>query len=154
MCVIEHDGCATADDIEDPHDRAHPADGPDRLLLLVDDDDDVRLLLGGFLRSVGYEAIEACDGADALAMLRSSTRRPVAIITDLAMPRLDGWAFIEAVRADRSLDAIPIIVVSSSACPPSGIRCLCKPLSPDQLLDALTGLGVPPPHGDRRAVQR
>lgn len=148
MSVIERDRHTTADGLEgEGDDRTHATDGGSRLLLLVDDDDDVRLLLGDFLRSVGYETIEARDGADALAMLRSGIRQPIAVVTDLAMPRLDGWSFIEAVRADRRFDAIPIVVVSASACPPSGVRCLCKPLAPHRLIDALVRLGAPPPQG-------
>lgn len=113
----------------------------------MDDDEDVRLLLGDFLRSAGYETIEACDGVDALAILRTGVRLPIAIITDLAMPRLDGWKFIETVHAEGRFAAIPIIVVSSSACPPPGIHYLCKPLTCDRLIDVLAGLGAPPPAG-------
>lgn len=146
MSGIERDRRTTTGGLEDEaDDRAHATEGGGYLLLLVDDDDDIRLLLGDILRSVGYETVEAHDGADALAMLRGGTRPPVAIITDLAMPRLDGWGFIAAVRAEGRFDAIPIVVVSASAGPPSGVRCLCKPVTRDRLIDALAELGAPPP---------
>jgi two-component system, chemotaxis family, chemotaxis protein CheY len=144
MSGIEREQRTTAHGLEeevgDPPHTTHES-----RLLLVDDDDDIRPLLGDFLRSAGYEISEARDGADALAMLHGTISEPAAIITDLAMPRLDGWRFIEAVRADRRFDAILILVVSASAGPPSGVCCLGKPLAPARLIDALAGLGVAPP---------
>lgn len=145
MSVIERHRRTSADGHrQEEDDRVDATDGG-RLLLLVDDDEDARLLLGEFLRAVGYELIEARDGADALATLRTGLRLPTAIITDLAMPRLDGWHFIEAVRADGRFAEIPIVVVSASSCPPSGVCCLCKPLERARLMDALVGIGAPPP---------
>lgn len=146
MSVIERYRRTTADGLEDEDEEAaRTTDGGP--LLLVDDDEDIRVLLGDFLCSAGYEIIEACDGADALATLRACSRRPIAIVTDLAMPRLDGWSFIKAIRDDDRFAAIPIVVVSASACPPPGLRCLCKPLERKQLIDALAGLGAPPGAG-------
>lgn len=155
MSGIEQEQRTTADGLDDEvGDRPPAADVGRRLLLLVDDDEDIRPLLGDFLRSAGYEISEARDGADALAMLHGALPEPAAIITDLAMPRLDGWRFIEAVRADRRFDAISIVVVSASAGPPSGVCCLAKPLAPGRLIDALAGLGVLPPRRGWSADRR
>lgn len=145
MSVIERDRRKSADGDEgEGEGRDHAIDGGP-LLLLVDDDDDIRSLLGDFLRGLGYETIESHDGADALAALRTDIRLPMAIITDLAMPRLDGWSFIAAVRADRRLAGIPIVVVSASTCPPPAVLSLCKPLQRDRLVNALAVIGAPPP---------
>jgi CheY-like chemotaxis protein len=111
-------------------------------LLIVDDDDDVRVLLSDLLRVGGYAVMEAHDGADALAQLGCTARLPLAILTDLSMPGVDGWQLIERVRQDPRWSAIPIVVISSSMSPPTGICCLRKPVGRELLMHALTGIGV------------
>jgi CheY-like chemotaxis protein len=115
-----------------------------RTLLIVDDDDDVRCLMRGRLDVLGYDVIEGRDGADALVQLRVAIRLPAAILTDLAMPWLDGWRFIETIRGDDRWSAIPIIVISASTNPPAGICCLRKPLVQELLMKALAELGAGP----------
>lgn len=112
------------------------------MLLIVDDDDDVRALISSLLHAGGYAVLEARDGAHALDQLRSASRLPVAILTDLSMPGVDGWQLIERVRKDPCLFAIPIVVISSSMSPPAGVCCIRKPVGRDALMNALTGLGV------------
>jgi CheY-like chemotaxis protein len=112
------------------------------ILLIVDDDDDVRALIGNLLHASGYAVLEACDGADALAQLRGAARLPVAILTDLSMPGVDGWQLIERVREDPRLFAIPVVVISSSMSPPTGVCCLRKPVGREALMHALTGIGA------------
>ena len=111
-------------------------------LLIVDDDDDVRALISNLLRANGYAVLEASDGADALAQLGSAARLPVAILTDLSMPGVDGWQFIERVRKDPRFFLIPVVVISSSMSPPTGVCCLRKPVRRESLMHALTGIGV------------
>jgi CheY-like chemotaxis protein len=112
------------------------------MLLIVDDDDDVRALISNLLCAGGYAVLEACDGADALDQLGGAAQLPVAILTDLSMPRVDGWQFIERVRNDPRWFAIPVVVISSSTSPPAGVCCLRKPVGRVALMHALTGLGV------------
>ena len=111
-------------------------------LLIVDDDDDLRGLVRDQLHAIGYDVIEARDGADALAQLRAAVRLPTAILTDLAMPRLDGWEFVGAVRGDDRWSGIPIIVISASTHPPAGIPCLSKPVGRGRLIQALADVGA------------
>jgi two-component system chemotaxis response regulator CheY len=124
-------------------DPAFDAERP--TLLIVDDDDDIRCLIRGQLDVIGYDVIEGRDGADALAQLREALRPPAAILTDLSMPRLDGWQFIETIRGDNRWSAIPIIVISASTNPPAGIRCLRKPLVRALLMKALAEVGAGAP---------
>jgi CheY-like chemotaxis protein len=112
------------------------------MLLIVDDDDDVRALISNLLHAGGYAVLEARDGADALDQLRAAARLPVAILTDLSMPGVDGWQLIERVRKDPRLFAIPVVVISSSLSLPTGVCCLRKPVGREALMRALTGLGV------------
>jgi two-component system chemotaxis sensor kinase CheA len=53
----------------------------------------------------------AVDGLEALEMLRAE--KADLIITDIQMPRLDGFGLVEAIKADSRLKGIPVIIVSS-----------------------------------------
>ena len=112
------------------------------ILLIVDDDDDVRILISDLLHKAGYSLMEARDGAEALSQLHGAPQLPAAILTDLSMPGIDGWQLIESVRSDPRLFAIPIIVISSSMSPPTGVCCLGKPVGHEALMRALIGIGV------------
>ncbi len=81
-----------------------------RRVLVVDDDDDFRTLVRAQLHNAGYEVLDARDAASALQIAR--TMRPDVITVDLLMPGLDGWEFIERLRAEAALARIPVIVVS------------------------------------------
>jgi two-component system, chemotaxis family, chemotaxis protein CheY len=124
--------------------RPVEAAGERSIVLIVDDDEDVRFSTSGVLCAVGYDVIEACDGADALVRLLAAVRLPTAIITDLSMPRLDGWQFIDVLRADGRWLTIPIVVISASPDPPLGIPCLRKPVQRQVLLDTLVEAGAGP----------
>lgn len=79
-----------------------------KCVLLVDDDPSLRDLLSRQLGKMGFEAILAEDGIDALAKLRYTV--PKVIIADLQMPRMSGLEFIAVVR--RRFPAIPVIAIS------------------------------------------
>ena len=84
-----------------------------RRVLIVDDDDDFRDVMRQQLQHSGYMVFDARDAASALQIARSA--RPDVITVDLVMPGLDGWSFIETLRAEETLAAIPIVVVSGAA---------------------------------------
>jgi two-component system KDP operon response regulator KdpE len=77
------------------------------LILVVDDDPSIRQSLTRELALAGYEAIAAADGLDGKLLFEA--RRPDLVVTDLAMPRADGFAVIAAVR---QVDSTPIVVLS------------------------------------------
>jgi excisionase family DNA binding protein len=106
----------------------HGDDGP--LVLVIDDEDLVRETVCEFLTDEGYGVSLACDGAEALTLLRSGAVRPALIILDLKMPNLDGWRFREEQAADPALAAIPVIVVTAapSASVSGAAAILRKPL--------------------------
>jgi two-component system response regulator MprA len=80
-----------------------------RRVLVVDDEPQVRATVREALTLEGYEVAEASNGAEALALL--STAQPEAIVLDLWMPVMDGWAFRRAQLA--SHPHIPVIVISA-----------------------------------------
>ena len=80
-------------------------------VLVVDDDQSLRELLRLHLSAAGYAVSTASDGIEAgYAVLKSL---PDLIITDVNMPHMDGYQFVEALKADKSLPKIPVIFLTS-----------------------------------------
>jgi len=81
-------------------------------VLLADDNPDLRTYIHGLLKSsFEVEAVE--DGEAALRAARA--RRPDVILSDVMMPRLDGFGFLREVRADAALRSVPFILLSARA---------------------------------------
>ena len=80
-------------------------------ILVVDDSITSRSLERSILEAHGYRVRVAVDGLEALELLRAE--KADLIITDIQMPRLDGFGLVEAVKADPELKGIPMIIVSS-----------------------------------------
>jgi two-component system, chemotaxis family, chemotaxis protein CheY len=92
-------------------------DRVEKKVLLVEDDLDLRDVVQDVLEEEGYDVIPAADGRQALEYLRVSSRNddaPALLILDLMMPIVSGWAVLEAMRSDPSLQ-VPVIVVSAGA---------------------------------------
>ena len=66
--------------------------------MVVDDDPEIRSSLGELLEDEGYEVVAACDGLEALRMLRNGDK-PSVILLDLMMPNMDGWETARELRA-------------------------------------------------------
>jgi CheY-like chemotaxis protein len=80
-------------------------------VLVVDDDVAVRDLFVDALGERGHTVSVAADGTEALQMLRQG-RVPCVVLSDLRMPRMDGFELSRAVAGDPQLSAIPIVVVT------------------------------------------
>lgn len=81
-------------------------------VLVVDDDDMLRETVAAALADEGYSALEAANGAEALALLEKGAR-PALILLDLTMHVMDGWTFRERQRGSAELSAIPVVVLSA-----------------------------------------
>jgi CheY-like chemotaxis protein len=81
------------------------------IILIVDDDADIRELLRIHLSSAGYEVRIAADAISAGYMVLESA--PDLIISDVEMPHMDGFEFVAALKADKSLPDIPVIFLTS-----------------------------------------
>jgi CheY-like chemotaxis protein len=79
-------------------------------VLVIDDDQATRDLLARFLAKEGFHVATAADGMAGLEQAR--TRRPRAILLDVTMPRMDGWAVLRTLRADPELGDLPVIMVT------------------------------------------
>jgi len=83
------------------------------LILVVDDVPDNVEILQLRLESHGYEIITACDGEEALAVIRD--KLPDLVLLDIQMPKLDGIATVKQLKADSALPFIPVIMVTARA---------------------------------------
>ncbi len=86
--------------------------GDRRRVLIVDNEEVDRSLLATVLQPLGFELMQAASGHEALAVVAGF--EPHAILMDLAMPGIDGWATIRAIRS-QSLSDAPIAIVSGNA---------------------------------------
>ena len=84
-------------------------------LLVVEDSPTSRNLLKGILESVGYEVSVAVDGVDAIARLRSG--RFDLVLSDVEMPRMDGFELVSRVRADKALARLPVVLLTALESP-------------------------------------
>ena len=82
-------------------------------IMTVDDSPSMRMLLRAALTDLGYEVFEAEDGAEALERLEG--RVPDLLITDINMPRLDGFGLIEEVRKQPVHRNLPILVLTTES---------------------------------------
>jgi two-component system chemotaxis sensor kinase CheA len=85
-------------------------------VLLVDDSAFFRNMLAPVLKAAGYRVTVAQNGQEGLAALRSGNSFDV-VLTDIEMPEMNGFEFAEAIRADRRMEAMPIIALSSVVSP-------------------------------------
>lgn len=112
-------------------------------VLLVEDHADTRAMYAEFL-GFDFDITEASDGIAALQAV--AARLPDVIITDLALPRMDGYELILRLREDERLRGIPVIALSGysgaehearvRAANPAGV--LQKPCLPEDLAEAIT----------------
>ncbi len=81
-------------------------------ILILEDDQDTIELFAGSLSRLGAEVRTALNAADALAVL--AAWRPTIILCDLHLPGVDGYGFLERVKAISELASIPVIAISAS----------------------------------------
>ena len=81
------------------------------LVLVVDDSLTVRRITQRLLEREGYRVVVAKDGLDGLEKL--GTERPAVLLTDIEMPRMDGFDLVRNMRADPELSDLPVIMITS-----------------------------------------
>ena len=81
--------------------------------LVIDDEAPIRLLCRVNLEAEGIEVLEAPEGETGLELAKRE--RPDAILLDVMMPGLDGWAVAERLLSDEDTRAIPIIFLTARA---------------------------------------
>jgi signal transduction histidine kinase/DNA-binding response OmpR family regulator/HAMP domain-containing protein len=83
---------------------------PGPCVLVIEDDPKAADLLRIYLTEAGYSVDIARDGVEGLAKVKQRT--PDAIILDVLLPRVDGWAFLTQVKADPATRGVPVIMAS------------------------------------------
>jgi CheY-like chemotaxis protein len=86
-------------------------EGP--LVLIVEDDHSTRLIYRDFLRRAGFRTAEAHNGFQALEKAREL--RPDLVVTDLAVPGMDGFEFCRALQQSSATSHIPILAITGHA---------------------------------------
>jgi PAS domain S-box-containing protein len=128
--------------LEDPA-PAPPTGGDGHTILIIDDETDLRSIVRQVLECHGYNIPLAADGAEGVALYAQNQASVSLVITDMAMPVMDGAATVGALL--RINPRLPIIAMSGHD--PDGRfarnikndvrRFMPKPFSPDQLLSAI-----------------
>jgi CheY-like chemotaxis protein len=128
-------------------------------ILVVDDERVVRELIRAVLLVDGHDVYEARDGKEALALVESEGL-PEVILLDLMMPEMDGWRFLEELRARGLRRRTRVIIVSALADEETRTRGtqegvsthVSKPFDTDVLLAAVRNALAEPPEliADRR----
>ncbi|MEG4197533.1 urea ABC transporter substrate-binding protein [Microcoleus sp. Pol12A5] len=91
--------------------RSQPLDLPDAAtVLVIDDDPDARDLMTRCLSKQGFRVRSSASGQGGLLLAKELL--PDAIILDVMMPSMDGWAVLSALKADRDLVDIPVIMIT------------------------------------------
>lgn len=112
-------------------------------ILTVDDSRTMREMLKLALSQAGYRVVQAEDGVHGLEVLSQET--PQVIVTDINMPRMDGFGFIEQVRSNDAYRGIPILVLTTESDAAKKDRArragatgwIVKPFDPTKLIDAI-----------------
>lgn len=119
------------------------------LVLVADSHNDTCELYAISLQAFGFETTTVRDGVDAYAHV--SQMHPDVIVTEISLPRLDGWEFIREVKRNARTREIPIVIVTTDGQPAARERAkqegcaafLLKPCVPDllatRLRDVLSG---------------
>ena len=131
--------------------KRRTAEPSEMTVLVVDDSLSVRRVLSRLLERAGWSPVPARDGVEALELLRALETRPVAMVVDIEMPRMNGYEFVAAVRERVEWEDVPILMLTSrsadehreKAIDLGADRYLLKPLQRDLILEVLDHLVTP-----------
>jgi two-component system chemotaxis response regulator CheY len=116
-----------------------------KTVLTIDDSRTMREMLNHALVEAGYTVLQAVDGVEGLEVLEANGGSVDVVITDINMPRLDGFGVIEGVRANPAHRATPILVLTTESDAAKKERArsagatgwIVKPFNPVKLIDAV-----------------
>lgn len=111
-----------------------------KTVLLVEDNEDNLVVYRTILEHVGFIVVEARDGEEGVSRARSA--QPDIILMDISIPKLDGWAATEQLKADNATASIPIIALTAHALEEDRLKALragcdgylAKPVEPRRVV--------------------
>ncbi|MGJ6126653.1 ATP-binding protein [Mycolicibacterium sp. Y3] len=120
------------------------------VVLVFDEDRASQDLVDAYLGQFPVDVMRAWDGDKAVDLIRAV--RPVAVVLEVRLPRLDGWQVLEALKADPATATIPVVIASTVDHRSRGLALgaaayLLKPVRRDELVGALRSVGVLPAAG-------
>jgi DNA-binding response OmpR family regulator len=129
-------------------------------VLVIDDEAPIRLLCRVNLEAEGIEVVEAADGEQGLEVARAE--EPDAILLDVMLPGLHGWAVAERLLEDETTRNIPIIFLTARAdlrdrargMDLGGVDYVTKPFNPVDLAPLVREVVAAVERGDREALRR
>ena len=122
-------------------DATQLAGPPEPSVLVVDDEPSIRAFLASALEDEGFNVLTAADGSEALQVARR--RPPDVVLTDLMMPRCDGYQLIDGLRQDRvpvhAIIAMSAVHTAAERNPPADLF-LPKPFPIEQVVASVRAL--------------
>jgi CheY-like chemotaxis protein/anti-sigma regulatory factor (Ser/Thr protein kinase) len=117
-------------------------------IVVIEDDRPSLDLFSAYLSGAALNVTAAPDGQSGLAAIRRT--KPDAVLLDIRLPGIDGWAVLKALQSQQETRDIPVIVVSIVDERARGVALgaagyLVKPIARDELLGALAAVGAPVP---------
>ncbi|MGB6564213.1 MAG: response regulator [Candidatus Binataceae bacterium] len=115
-----------------------------RTILIVDDEVGILEVLESILGDAGFAVVSAINGQDALTRMQKTV--PDLVIVDFMMPLLDGAGVVKAMRADKRLRAVPVVLASALPEKTISERCnsynvfLRKPYKTERLMEEISRL--------------
>ncbi|WP_104577868.1 hybrid sensor histidine kinase/response regulator [Helicobacter felis] len=130
-------------------DQAHSSNAKnapsDYVILAIDDSSTDRAMMRKSLKPLGVTVIEATNGVEGLEMVKNADKIPDAVLVDIEMPKMDGYAFAAEVRKYNKFKNLPLIAVTSRVTKTDRIRgvesgmseYITKPYSPEYLANVV-----------------
>jgi two-component system chemotaxis response regulator CheY len=120
-----------------------------KIIMVIDDSASLRQVVCIALKGAGYDVIEACDGADALAKLTG--QKINLVVCDVNMPNMDGITFVKEIKQLPNYKFTPVIMLTTESQEAkkregqaAGARAwVVKPFKPEELLGAVQKLVLP-----------
>lgn len=115
-------------------------------ILVIDDQADERSIQSAMLGHLGYDVLEAKDGASGLKLVRDAS--PDLVLLDVAMPKMDGFEVCRTIRADPETADLPVLFYTASVVgdleeqvrTAGGSGVLIKPVEPHLVAEMVRGL--------------
>ncbi len=118
--------------------------------MVIDDSRAIRMILGKILKELGFEVVDAENGAVAMDRLKASEKVDIALV-DWNMPGMNGYEFVCAVRKEDAYKDLPLMMVTTETDMSQVVKALeagankyvMKPFTKDMITEKLTLMGMP-----------